>query len=97
MPEDDPSPSTRWVMAHPVQWGVRSGLASSFAAMASFRHLGLAVASSVVLGALDAWIRRPGGPGIRWRRQVLLHEEQEQRPCWWRVAPWPGAVVSAHQ
>jgi hypothetical protein len=67
----DPNPFVRWVARHPLGWGLASGLviAAWFWVLRSSPVETLAV--GFVVGALNWFLWRRGGPAHGWRARML--------------------------
>jgi hypothetical protein len=71
--EQEPSSLTRWVVEHPALWSTAAGLAMAAIGLALF-GAGQWAAGAVVgalFGMLNLWLWRAGGPGHRWRADLL--------------------------
>lgn len=73
MQEQEHSSLTRWVVAHPALWSTATGLAIAAIGLALFGAEEWAAAAVVgaLFGLLNLWLWRAGGPGHRWRADLL--------------------------
>lgn len=62
---------SRWVAAHPVQWGLITALGTFFVAgpLNGLYAVGAVVAP--LIGVTNWWVWREGGPGHRWRAALV--------------------------
>ncbi len=59
------------VAAHPVAWGIGSGLLMALIGLLLFEVLWLAGLVGGVFGFLNWFVWRPTGPAHRWRQDIL--------------------------
>lgn len=59
----------RWVMLHPVAWGVVSGLLAFMLVFAPTGHLA-AVVPGILFGVLNWYLWRANGPGRSWAERT---------------------------
>lgn len=73
----DPSPFSRWVLAHPLVWGAASGALFASIGFIIFHQVALALAGGVVVGGVNAFLWRSKGPAARWRQTLLRRFPRE--------------------
>lgn len=69
--EQESSPLTRWVVEHPVLWSTATALAMAAIGLALFGEWAAAAIVGALFGLLNLWLWRAGGPGHRWRAELL--------------------------
>lgn len=69
--QGDPSRFTRWVLEHPILWGVTSGGMLLIIGFLLFGNVVLAVVGGVVFGCVNSALWRSDGPALRWRQTIL--------------------------
>ena len=69
--EQESSSLTRWVVEHPVLWSTATGLAMAAIGLALFGEWVAAAIVGALFGLLNLWLWRAGGPGHRWRADLL--------------------------